>query len=225
MNNTQALYVSFRTIREDAIWPQKGSEEAAGYDLFAVDSVRIPPSSRFWVSTGIIFNIPRHLYGQIKPRSGLASKGIDIGAGVIDPDYQGDVKILLINNSGSDFVVNKGDKIAQIIFIRILNQRRMYPIDLQLPKTQRGASGFGSTGIRSLGFDTVDSNQQFPFFPSTSMASQQNYPNIPPVPNRNVVATQTAQNLAPFQQRTSLQDEYIMSSLNLEDDTQHIQYA
>lgn len=84
------------------------------------------------------------VYFRIAPRSGLAVKGIDVGAGVIDCDYRGPVKVLLINNSKSDFEVKKGDRIAQGIFERIVEV--IFNQTDNLGETKRGEGGFGSTG-------------------------------------------------------------------------------
>ena len=85
--------------------PTRGSESATGYDLYASEETIIPPKSRNIVDTGIAIamNTPENLYARIAPRSGLSVKGLDIGAGVIDADYRGSVKILLINHSDITF--------------------------------------------------------------------------------------------------------------------------
>jgi len=147
--NRDLPYVTFCLLRVDAILPEKGTVDSAGFDLASVENLTLSPGARAWIPTGIMFQIPRHLYGQIMSRSGLAVMGIDVAAGVIDPDYQGEIRVLLVNNSGADFSVHAGDRIAQIIFIRILNQKRMYPVDHQPSRSSRGISGFGSTGIRN----------------------------------------------------------------------------
>ena len=89
--------------------------------------------------------IPEGVYGRIAPRSGLAAKHmIDIGAGVIDPDYTGEVKVVIFNHSNNDFVIKKGDKIAQLILERVSILEPI--IRLQKPRaTERGGQGFGST--------------------------------------------------------------------------------
>jgi len=167
--NRDLPYVTYRLLRMDAALPEKGSIDSAGFDLTSVENLTLSPGARAWIPTGIMFNIPRHLYGQIASRSGLSTVGIDVVAGVIDPDYQGEIRVMLVNNSATDFQVHAGDRIAQIIFIRILNQKRMYPIDHQPPRTPRGASGFGSTGMRSDPHDTsLAQNYQTAPTPSTS---------------------------------------------------------
>jgi dUTP pyrophosphatase len=105
-----------KRLVERAIIPMKGSLQAAGYDLHAVDAGVVPKRGKALVGTGLAFGIPEGNYGRIAPRSGLAAKNsIDVGAGVIDSDYRGEVKVLLFNFSDEDFSFNQGDRIAQMI--------------------------------------------------------------------------------------------------------------
>lgn len=93
--------------------------------------------------------IPIGTYGRLAPRSGLAWKNhIDVGAGVIDADYRGEVKVLLFNFSDQDFTVKRGDRIAQLI-CEVIAVPEVDEIgeDEELAATQRGAGGFGSTGV------------------------------------------------------------------------------
>ena len=99
--------------------PTRGSDEAAGLDLRASEATTIPANSRKPVNTGIKIKLPTGTYRRIAPRSGLSLKGIDIGAGVIDRDYTGEIRVLLVNKSDIDFVVNSGDRIAQLVIERI----------------------------------------------------------------------------------------------------------
>ena len=93
--------------------PVKGSVYAAGYDLHAIEEKVVPARGKALIGTGLAFGIPVGNYGRIAPRSGLAAKNsIDIGAGVIDSDYRGEVKVLLFNFSDTDFKVVEGDRIA-----------------------------------------------------------------------------------------------------------------
>lgn len=94
---------------------------------------------------GIKIAIPNNTYCRIAPRSGLAVKhGIDVGAGVIDADYRGELAVILFNFGDKEFSVNKGDRIAQMVVERI-SYADVVEVD-ELCETQRGASGFGSTG-------------------------------------------------------------------------------
>jgi dUTP pyrophosphatase len=138
-----------KKLSNNAQLPVRASEKAAGYDLFSAYQVVIPKRGKALVGTDIAVAIPSGHYGRIAPRSSLASKyGLDVGAGVIDEDYRGHVMVLLFNHSDTDFVVQKGDRIAQLLLERISTP----PVEevTELDTTQRGTGGFGSTGINSL---------------------------------------------------------------------------
>ncbi|KAF2221743.1 dUTPase-like protein [Elsinoe ampelina] len=130
--------------------PTRGSALAAGYDIYASRPASIPARGRALVSTDIAVAVPEGTYGRVAPRSGLAVKhGIDTGAGVIDADYRGEVKVLLFNTGEEGFEVNEGDRIAQLIVERIYTPEVV--VVEKLGESVRGAGGFGSTG----GFGTT----------------------------------------------------------------------
>ena len=125
--------------------PSKGSKDAAGWDLYASCAISVPARGRALVPTDVSLVIPPGYYGRIAPRSGLALKhGIDVGAGVVDSDYRGDVGVLLFNMSDDRFQVEVGDRVAQIIFTPCPMMTLIEQV--ALPTTERGVSGFGSTG-------------------------------------------------------------------------------
>ncbi|XP_063044450.1 deoxyuridine 5'-triphosphate nucleotidohydrolase, mitochondrial [Engraulis encrasicolus] len=137
--------LKFAKLTEHATVPTRGSAKAAGYDLYSAYDCSIGPMDKAIVKTDIQIAIPHGCYGRVAPRSGLAAKHfIDVGAGVVDEDYRGNVGVVLFNFSKETFEVKKGDRIAQLICERIC-----YP-DLEelesLDETQRGEGGFGSTG-------------------------------------------------------------------------------
>lgn len=125
--------------------PTKSSPESAGYDLYSIEDIKLDPHSRKLISTGIKIKFPKEYYGRVAPRSGLSCKGIDIGAGVIDSDYRGEIKVLLINNSENIFNVEISDRIAQLIFEKYENDAEFELVDI-LNETYRGCKGFGSSG-------------------------------------------------------------------------------
>ena len=105
-----------KKLKENAALPERKTPGAIGYDLFSYEEKIIKENERILVGTGIAIELPKGVYGRIAPRSGLAlKKGIDIGAGVIDPDYRGEIKVLLLNNSKNECTIKKGDRIAQLI--------------------------------------------------------------------------------------------------------------
>ena len=129
---------------EDAQEPTRGSDEAAGYDLYSYESETVVPKQIKLIDTGISIRVPEGTYGRIAPRSSVSKKGILINAGVIDRDYRGPVKVMVHNLSNDNYVINKNDRIAQLI----LEQIKTPPVELveELDDTVRGEGGFGSTG-------------------------------------------------------------------------------
>ena len=126
--------------------PRRASAGAAGYDLTSTERVTIYPGNRALVSTGIAVKLPLGVYGRVAPRSGLAVKnGIQVGAGVIDADYRGEIKVLLFNHSiDHTFEVDSGDRIAQLICERC--ELPEIILVSELDDTERGEGKFGSTG-------------------------------------------------------------------------------
>jgi dUTP pyrophosphatase len=144
------LYI--QRLSEHATVPTRGSEYAAGLDLSAAEDIVIRGNGgRALVKTDLRIACPPGTYVRIAPRSGLAYKfGIDVGAGVIDADYRGPVGVILFNFGTEDFVVNRGDRIAQAILEQICVPSVIIdvPKDEELPKVgTRGTNGFGSTGV------------------------------------------------------------------------------
>ncbi|RFU29674.1 hypothetical protein B7463_g6653, partial [Scytalidium lignicola] len=134
-----------KKLSDKAKLPTRGSEFAAGYDIYASKDTIVPARGKVLVDTDISMAVPDGTYGRIAPRSGLASKHhIDTGAGVIDADYRGPVKVLLFNHAETDFEIKEGDRIAQLVLERIYTPE---VVEVQeLVETVRGAGGFGSTG-------------------------------------------------------------------------------
>ncbi|KAL4979466.1 DUTPase Dut [Aspergillus desertorum] len=140
---TPALLV--KKLTPTARAPTRGSAFAAGYDLYAAKEIVIPAKGKGLVDTGLAVAVPEGTYGRVAPRSGLASKHfIDVGAGVIDADYRGEVKVLLFNFSDVDFTIKEGDRVAQLVLERIYTPE--VAVVEELAESVRGAGGFGSTG-------------------------------------------------------------------------------
>ncbi|XP_023237527.1 deoxyuridine 5'-triphosphate nucleotidohydrolase-like [Centruroides sculpturatus] len=137
--------LKFVKLTKNAYAPTKGSKLAAGYDLYSAYEYIIPSMGKELVKTDIQVAIPEGCYGRVAPRSGLASKHfIDVGAGVIDQDYRGNLGVILFNFGPTEFKVCKGDRIAQLICERICYADIEEVEDLGT--TERGQNGFGSTG-------------------------------------------------------------------------------
>lgn len=125
--------------------PTKATEFSAGYDIFSVENVLIPRGQQKLIKTGIAIECPPGTYARIAPRSSLALKnGIHIGAGVVDPDYRGEIGVIMFNFGADDFEVHFGDKIAQIILEKFMNA--CVEEVQELSQSDRGSKGFGSSG-------------------------------------------------------------------------------
>ena len=137
-----------KKLTEDAILPVRGSPYSAGFDLASnVDTV-IKAGGKGIVKTGLSICPPHMTYGRIAPRSGLAVKHfIDVGAGVVDEDYRGEVGVVLFNFGDKDFQVKKGDRVAQLVLERISLADVVEVTELS--DTVRGTGGYGSTGLVS----------------------------------------------------------------------------
>lgn len=140
--------MNIKLIHANAKVPTRGTQFSAGADLYAVEQQVIPPGAQAVIPTGICIELLEFYYGQIAPRSGLAVKyGIMVMAGIIDADYRGEIKVVLYNSDKkAHFIVNPGDRIAQLII------KRQYAFDFkvvdELSDTVRADGGFGSTGVQ-----------------------------------------------------------------------------
>ena len=141
------VFLRVQLLRENAVPPERKSLGAAGYDLCACEDAAIPRGGRALVDTGVSVAVPDGTYGRIAPRSGLAVRGIGVGAGVVDMDYRGSVRVLLFNHSDDPepFRVRAGDRIAQLV-LEAIKTPAVRVVDA-LDATERGDGGFGSTGI------------------------------------------------------------------------------
>ena len=145
------MKVKYKKLKDSAIEPTKGSEKAAGYDLYANidgnDSIIINPGETVVIGTGLSFELPDNTFAAIFARSGLSTKSGLAPAnkvGVCDSDYRGEYKVPLHNHSNTPATVNHGDRIAQMVVMPFI------PIELEegeLSDTARGSGGFGSTGV------------------------------------------------------------------------------
>ncbi len=131
--------------------PQYATPLSAGMDLRANldEPIVLRPMQRHLIPTGLHIALPAGFEAQIRPRSGLAlKKGITVlnSPGTIDADYRGEVMVLLINLSNEDFVVNDGERIAQMIIAR--HEQGEFQLVEQLDETERGEGGYGHTGVK-----------------------------------------------------------------------------
>lgn len=140
------MILAAKRLRPDAILPTRATAESVGYDLYAVERVTLYARDYVKVETGIAVATPPGTYGRIAARSGLAARhGLDVLAGVVDPDYRGGL-VVIVSNYGSmrPVTIEPGDRVAQLILERCETPP---VVELaELPGTERGAAGFGSTG-------------------------------------------------------------------------------
>jgi len=141
--------ILIKKISKEVITPKYKTEGSSGVDLsaFLNEKVVIKPNSSELIPTGLQVAIPEELEIQIRPRSGLAAKesmGVLNSPGTIDSDYRGELKIILFNHGDKDFIINNGDRIAQMVLVPI-RKMEFEEVD-NLPDTVRGQGGFGSTG-------------------------------------------------------------------------------
>ena len=136
---------------KDLALPAYATPQSAGMDLLAAiaEPITLKPSERKLVPTGLTIALPDGYEAQIRPRSGLAFKnGITVAnaPGTIDADYRGEVGVLLVNLGTEPFIIERGMRIAQMVIAAYT--RATFSEVLELPSTERGAGGFGSTGTR-----------------------------------------------------------------------------
>ncbi|MBO7482415.1 MAG: dUTP diphosphatase [Kiritimatiellae bacterium] len=142
------MTLGFKRIHPDAVLPAYAHPSDAGMDLKSVEDVVIAPGRRALVHTGLVVNLPPMHEAQVRPRSGLALKhGVTVlnTPGTIDAGYRGEIGVILVNLGDGPFAVSKGDKIAQLVIAPVL-QPEVVEVDA-IDETDRGAGGFGSTGV------------------------------------------------------------------------------
>lgn len=142
------MKLKIKKIDQNSVIPKYQTAGAAGFDLHSVEEKVIAPKEWKLIRSGLAFEIPFGYELQIRPRSGLALKnGISVlnSPGTIDSDYRGEVGVILVNHSESEFRVCVGDRIAQGVIARV-DQVKFEEVD-ELSSTPRGDGGFGSSGI------------------------------------------------------------------------------
>ena len=143
------IIVRLKKKRPDLPTPAYKTTGSAGCDVTAAEGVTIQPGCRCMVSTGLFLEVPDGFECQVRPRSGLAlSHGITVfnTPGTIDSDYRGEVNILLYNAGLHPFEVKPGERIAQLVFAPVT--RAAFHVTDELTETDRGAGGWGSTGVK-----------------------------------------------------------------------------
>jgi dUTP pyrophosphatase len=144
------MALRFKKLSDSAIIPIKAKEGDAGYDLSANEDIILPFGGYCLVKTGLSMELPIGYVGQICPRSGLALKeGITVlnAPGIIDAGYRGEIGVILTNNMvNRPYIIKKGERIAQLVILKLAELPIM--VVEELATSERGNGGFGSTGIR-----------------------------------------------------------------------------
>ena len=142
------MTLRFRKVHPDAVLPSYAHPSDAGMDVRSVEELTIAPGKRALVHTGLVMLLPPMYEAQVRPRSGLALKsGVTVlnTPGTIDSGYRGEVGVILANFGEADFSVRPGDKIAQIVIAPVTQPEIVETSEVD--ETDRGAGGFGSTGV------------------------------------------------------------------------------
>ena len=141
------MRIRVKKLHPDAVLPHyaHGPQEDAGMDLRSVERVVLAPGVAQGIPTGIAIELPGGCEAQVRPRSGMALKhSITVNFGTIDPGYRGEIRVVMFNLSGADYVIEKGDRIAQLVVARY------EPVEWEegdaLGDSRRGEGGFGSSG-------------------------------------------------------------------------------
>lgn len=142
------MEIKIKKLYEDSIIPTRGSEYAAGYDLYAHEGATIKPHETAKIGTGVAIQPPKDTFGAVFARSGLAAKqGLRPAncVGVCDYDYTGEYIVALHNDSNEERAIEAGERIGQVVFIPYINVSFIEVNELE--ETKRGDGGFGSTGV------------------------------------------------------------------------------
>lgn len=132
----------------DAVCPRYAHSSDAGMDLFSVQDVIVYPGKIEMVNTGVKIELPEDMEAQIRPKSGLACKGLTVinTPGTVDSGFRGEIKVLLVNFGDVPFPIEKGTKIAQMVINKI--EHPVIELVRELTESDRGEGGFGSTGLK-----------------------------------------------------------------------------
>jgi dUTP pyrophosphatase len=141
------MRIRVKKLHPEAVLPHyaHGPQEDAGMDLRSVERVLLSPGSAHAVATGIAIELPAGYEAQVRPRSGMALKhSVTVNFGTIDPGYRGEIRVVMFNLSGAEYVIEKGDRVAQLVVARY------EPVEWEeggeLGDSRRGDGGFGSSG-------------------------------------------------------------------------------
>jgi len=140
------MKIRIKKLHPDAVLPvyAHGAEEDAGVDLRSVERVVLSPHKSHGVATGLAIELPSGYEAQVRPRSGMALKhSVTVNFGTIDPGYRGEIRVIMFNLGSEDYVIEKGDRIAQLV---VAKYEAIQWEEGELGDSVRGVGGFGSSG-------------------------------------------------------------------------------
>lgn len=144
LNQQMQPKAQVRIVADPDLMPVRATEGAAGFDLKSALNVDLDPGQRSRIPTGVRIALPPGYEAQVRPRSGLSLRGLDVAIGTVDADYRGEISIVVVNNTGENFAISRGERLAQMVVHR-LPEVRLVQVE-GLDETARGSGGFGSTG-------------------------------------------------------------------------------
>lgn len=136
----------FAALKYKCDYELNKKEGDQGWDIRSIEGTLIKPGERTLIATSLFLELPEGIYADVRPRSGLSSRGIDVCLGLVDSSYRGEIKVCLVNNSGHSFVIEHGDRIAQLVFGQEI-LLDLFKVDEISSDTHRGDKGFGSSGL------------------------------------------------------------------------------
>lgn len=139
-------YVKVKKLSDYGVLPERATSGSAGFDLTSPAAGSIPPGATRLVPLDLSLEIPEGYVGLIKSRSSIAKRAVHVGAGVVDSDYRGPVLVCFTNGGEQSFEFGRGDRIAQILIVAVLQTPMQLIEQEEVTATERNEGGFGSTG-------------------------------------------------------------------------------
>lgn len=146
----EKMIIKVKRLDKELPLPKRAHPDDSGFDLYSREDIVIPPRSFTLVNCGVVFEMPFDVECQVRGRSGFARKGIITHFGTVDSGFRGEVGPILYNFTSSPFRIKRGDRVCQVVFVSRLGKEysdiELVEVD-EVSSTQRGANGFGSTGV------------------------------------------------------------------------------
>ena len=149
--SVKKMKIDFVKFSPASIAPTQGTDYSAGFELYCVEDMLIPPTSVKLIRIDIGFKIPRSYFGKICARSSIAIRYTDAGGGAIDADYRGPISVIFFNHLDKYISLERGSRFAQIVFQKLANRPKLNEAEnFDSSETERGQGGFGLTGLKNV---------------------------------------------------------------------------